>query len=270
MISTSTPRVLAKGQIFRQKLAAGKHLSGVWSTLGLPQATALMARAGLDYVLIDLEHGQGGVAGLAAQVQALLIYDTAVMVRLPDHSEGAIKRVMDAGANIIMAPAVDRPEQADAILTAALFAPEGNRGVAVGAIGASDLGYLPDEYFAQSNEATSFIFQIESPEAIDNLDELVAHARIDGFFVGPNDLSASLGLFRQYDSPVFKQAMESIERRVLAGGKALGCLPYAGSDSAALHARGIQLAPGGSDQGFLRTQALAVVKELEASIGNNS
>lgn len=261
-MSASLPRSLEKGRLFRQKLQARQNLSGAWSTLGLPQATALMARAGLDYVLIDLEHGQGGVAGLAAQVQALLVYDTAVMVRLPDHSEGAIKRVLDAGANIIMAPAVDTPAQASSILSAALFSPEGKRGVAVGAIPAADQGYLPLEYFAEANEATSFLFQIESPEALENLEELMSMDRVDGFFVGPNDLSASLGVFRQFDEPVFTQAMQSIESTAVRKGKVLGCLPYSGSDSAALHARGMQLAPGGSDQAFLRAGATAIVKEL--------
>ncbi|MGQ7844668.1 HpcH/HpaI aldolase family protein [Granulosicoccus sp. 3-233] len=266
-MSASLPRCLEKGRLFRQKLKSGQNLSGAWSTLGLAQATALMARAGLDYVLIDLEHGQGGVAGLAAQVQALLVYDTAVMVRLPDHSEGAIKRVLDAGANIIMAPVVDTPAQASAILSAALFAPEGNRGVAVGAIPAADQGYLPLEYFAHANEATTVVFQIESPESLENLERLMSMDRVDGFFVGPNDLSASLGVFRRFEDPEFTRAMSDIESTARRKGKALGCLPYAGSDSAALHARGMQLAPGGSDQAFLRAGASAIVSQLETDNG---
>lgn len=260
-MSASLPRCLEKGRLFRQKMKQGQMLSGAWSTMGLPMATALMARAGLDYVLIDLEHGQGGVASLAAQIQALLIYDTAVMVRLPDHSEGAIKRVLDAGANIIMAPAVDTTEQAAAILSAGLFSPEGSRGVAVGAIPAADLGYMPVEYFEQANEATSFIFQIESPEALENLEALVAMERVDGFFVGPNDLSASLGVFRQFEDSLFTSAMQAIESAASRSGKVLGCLPYAGNDTAALHARGMQLAPGGSDQSFIRAGASAIVTQ---------
>lgn len=261
-MTATLPRSLEKGRLFRQKLQAGQNLSGAWSTLGLPQATALMARAGLDYVLIDLEHGQGGVVGLAAQVQALLVYDTAIMVRLPDHSEGAIKRVLDAGANSIMAPAVDTVAQASAILSAGLFAPAGHRGVAVGAIPAADQGYLPMEYFTEANDATTFLFQVESPEALENLDSLMSMERVDGFFTGPNDLSASLGVFRQFDDPRFTNAMQKIESTASQYGKAVGCLPYAGSDSAALHARGMQLAPGGSDQAFLRAGATAIVNEL--------
>lgn len=263
-MTNADPRCLAKGRRFRQRLAAGENLCGVWSTLGLPQATALMARAGLDYVLIDLEHGQGGVAALAAQVQALLSYDTAVMVRLPDHSDGSIKRVLDAGANALLAPGVDTPEQATSILRSGLFAPEGARGVAVGAIPAADLGYLPSEYFHGANEATTFIVQIESPLAIDNLDRLIGIDRIDGYFVGPNDLSAALGAFRQVDDEAFVAAMHRIETAVLRSGKVMGCLPYAGSSTEDLHRRGMQLAPGGSDQSFLRGGAHGTVAALRA------
>ena len=87
------PRVLQKGLKFRQKLIEGKNLSGAWSTLGSAEVSFLMARAGLDYILIDLEHGGGGVDSVIRQVQALLSLDTAVMVRLPDHDSGSIKRM---------------------------------------------------------------------------------------------------------------------------------------------------------------------------------
>jgi len=260
-MSVEMPRTVAKGLEFRRRLKAGENLCGAWSTLGLPQATALMARAGLDYVLIDLEHGQGGVASLAAQVQALLHYDTAVMVRLPDHSDGAIKRVLDAGANALLAPGVDTVDQARDILSSALFAPAGARGVAVGAIPAADLGYLPMEYFEQANAATTFIFQIESARSIDELAGMTDLERVDGFFVGPNDLTASLGGFRDVGSLAFRSAMRRIEETVRRAGKVMGCLPYAGNDTEALHARGMQLAPGGSDQSFLRSGAQATVRQ---------
>ena len=143
-MTDTLPRTLKKGRIFKQKLAEGRAVSGAWSTLGSPEVACLMARAGLDYLLVDLEHGRGGIDGLAAQVQALAGFDTAVMVRLPDHDTSSVKRCLDAGANCLLVPQVDNAEMAARVLEAALFPGAGRRGVAVGAIQAADWGYAAD------------------------------------------------------------------------------------------------------------------------------
>lgn len=259
---TSLSPTLAKGSAFRQKLRQGQLVSGAWSTLGSPEVSCLMARAGLDYLLIDLEHGRGGFDGLAAQVQALAAFDTAVMVRLPDHDAGSVKRVLDIGANILLVPQVDSAEQAAAILDASLFPTEGKRGVAVGAIAAADWGYEPDSYFENANDALTVLVQIESPEAVEALPDILALPRLDGIFVGPNDLSASMGLFRQYDSPAFRETYDSVLEQTLAAGKVFGALPVPvpGLGVADLAARGALVVPAGSDQTILRAGATALVE----------
>lgn len=256
------PRVLEKGMQFRRALQSGRRLSGAWATLGSVEVTTLMARAGLDFVLIDLEHGMGGTDALLRQVQALLALDTAVMVRLPDHSDGAIKRVLDAGANALLAPQVETAAEAKSIMDAALFAPEGGRGVAVGAIAAADFGYAPDVYFGAANEALTVLTQVESPAAIDNLNEVLALPRLDGIFVGPNDLSAAMGKFRAYDDPEFQAAFEQVLAATLEAGKLFGALPFPGNDAATLFDKGARVVPNGSDQVFLREGAMRVVKQV--------
>lgn len=255
------PRVLEKGMRFRDALASGRRLSGAWATLGSVEVTALMARAGLDYVLVDLEHGMGGIDGLSRQVQALLGLETAVMVRLPDHSDGSVKRVLDAGANALLAPQVETADQAQSILDSALFAPEGRRGVAVGAIPAADYGYSPDVYFEAANKALTVLTQVESPVAIENLADVLALPRVDGIFLGPNDLSAAMGKFREYDDPDFQAAFGKVRKATLAAGKLFGALPYTGNDAATLYANGAMVVPNGSDQVFLREGAKRLVKE---------
>ncbi|MDO6732540.1 aldolase/citrate lyase family protein [Marinovum sp. 2_MG-2023] len=264
-MTDSLPRTLEKGRIFKKKLTDGQAVSGAWSTLGSPEAACLMAGAGLDYLLIDLEHGRGGLDGLAAQVQALAAFDTAVMVRLPDHESGSIKRCLDLGANCILAPQVDTAAMAQSILDAALFPTEGRRGVAVGAIQAADWGYSAESYFAHANDALTVLVQIESPEAVANLDDILALKRLDGVFVGPNDLSANMGLFRQFDAPPFRAAFDTVLQSTLAAGKVFGALPAPNIEVEALVKRGAQVVPAGSDQAMLRGGTQAMIAGLKAA-----
>lgn len=266
-MTDNLPRTLQKGRIFKQKLAEGRAVSGAWSTLGSPEVACLMARAGLDYLLVDLEHGRGGIDGLAAQVQALAGFDTAVMVRLPDHDTGSVKRCLDAGANCLLVPQVDNAEMAARVLEAALFPGAGRRGVAVGAIQAADWGYAADSYYTHANDALTLLMQIESPEAVANLDAILALSRLDGLFVGPNDLSATMGLFRQFEAPAFREAFDKVFDSTLAAGKVFGALPAPGLALEALVQRGAQVVPGGSDQTMLRGGAQALVAGLKAAGG---
>ncbi|MFC5585036.1 HpcH/HpaI aldolase/citrate lyase family protein [Nitratireductor kimnyeongensis] len=259
---TELPRALEKGLSFKRKLAEGHAVSGAWSTLGSPEAACLMAAAGLDYLLIDLEHGRGGLDGLAAQIQALAAFDTAVMVRLPDHDAGSIKRCLDLGANSLLVPQVDTAAMAQGILDNALFPTEGRRGVAVGAIQAADWGYAAEAYFKHANDALTVLMQIESPEAVANLDEILSIERIDGLFVGPNDLSASMGLFRQFDAPEFRRVFDRVLDATLAAGKVFGALPAPALEVKTLVSRGAQLVPAGSDQTMLRGGAQALIATL--------
>jgi len=260
-MTAKLPRSLDKGQVFRQKLLSAAKVSGVWSTLGSADVAYLMARAGLDYIVLDLEHGAGGFETVVRQVQALSSLDTCVMVRSPDHSAASMKRILDAGANAILVPCVNTVEQAREIVDAVRFSPQGSRGVAVGAIAAADYGYMPIEYFENANAATTIILQIETAQAVANIEQLVQVDGVDGFFVGPNDLSAQLGIFRQYQQQAFIDAIEKVARTVKRSGKILGSLPYPGCTSTQLQDSGYQLAPGGSDQLFLREGALSAKGE---------
>ena len=255
------PQTLLKGKIFKDKLYSNKYLSGVWSTLGSENIAHIMAKSGLDYILIDLEHGLGGFETVTKQVLSILSLDTAVMVRLPDHSESSIKRILDSGANAILVPQVNNIDQAQKILNYSLFSPEGRRGVAVGQIPASDFGYKPEEYFANANECLSIFMQIETLEGVKNLDEII-NSKIDGIFVGPNDLSSSMNLFRQYDNPNFINTFYEIRDKTLNSGKLFGSLPFEGQDLKTLFESGASLVPNGSDHMFLKTSSQNLIKKI--------
>tara|TARA_Y100000591_G_C21848646_1_gene710212 strand:- start:1473 stop:2255 length:783 start_codon:yes stop_codon:yes gene_type:complete len=255
------PRTLLKGKNFRDKLYSDKYLSGVWSTLGSENIVHIMASSGLDFILIDLEHGLGGFDTVSKQVLSVLSLDTAVVVRLPDHSESSIKRILDAGANAILVPQVNNFNQVQDIINYSLFAPEGRRGVAVGQIPASDFGYKPEIYFANANKCLSIFIQIETLEGVKNLDEII-ESKIDGIFVGPNDLSASMNLFRQYENPDFLNTFSEIRDKTLNSGKLFGSLPFDGQDLETLFKSGASLVPNGSDHMFLKNSSQNLIKKI--------
>lgn len=259
-ISTmSLPTPIAKGLEFKKRLRDGEKLVGAWSTLGSANIAYLMARGGLDFIVIDLEHGVAGADSVQPQVQALLSLPTAVIVRLADHAEATIKRVLDAGANGILCPMVNSAEAAQTLVSASMFPERGTRGVAVGAIPASDFGYLGQEYFNASNDATTVLVQIESPRAVEQLEEIMAVPGLDGLFVGPMDLSSSLGAFRDFDSAGFKNAMNKVESYPRRHGCVLGAIPYGQRTSNDLLESGYQFVIAGSDQAMLRKGALDLV-----------
>lgn len=259
------PITIRKGQALRKRLAAGEPLLGAWSTLGSTAVAVLMARAGYDFLLIDLEHGRGDVGTVADQVQALLALPTAIVVRCPDHSPATIKRVLDAGANCLLFPMVNTVAQARAIVSACRFPPKGERGVAVGAIAAADHGYLGEVYFETADDATTIIMQVETPTAIDAMAEIAALPAVDGFFIGPNDLSASMGMFRQYEHPDFVAALARIESIAKATGRVLGGLPYPQRSCQDLLTAGHQLVPVTSDQALLRQGSLTALAQITRS-----
>ncbi|MEZ5640259.1 MAG: aldolase/citrate lyase family protein [Burkholderiaceae bacterium] len=258
-MTTPLPLTIEKGLALRRRLATGDKLLGAWSTLGSTHVAALMAHAGYDFLLVDLEHGQGGIDTVAAQVQAVLALPTAIVVRCPDHSTATLKRVLDAGANAVLLPMVDTVEQARAIVAACRYAPQGARGVAIGAIPASDYGYRAESYFEHANAATTIVVQIETPAAVQAATAIADVDGIDGFFIGPNDLSAAMGLYRRYDDPLFVQALDRVEAAAKAAGRILGALPYPQRGWQQLFAAGHQLVPATSDQMLLRQGSLALV-----------
>lgn len=252
MQESSLPIPIAKGLNFRKRLQSGERLVGAWSTLGSANIAYLMARGGLDFIVIDLEHGVLGVDCVLPQVQALLSLPTAVIVRVGEHSAATVQRVLDAGANGILCPMVNTAEAAQTMVRASLFPESGTRGVAVGAVPAADFGYLGPEYFTASNQATTVLVQIETPEAVANLNAIASVKGVNGIFVGPMDLSTSLGVFRNFEAPQFTQALSKLESYARPAECVLGAIPYGTRTADDLLESGYQFVIATSDQAMLR------------------
>ena len=180
------------------RLAAGETLYGAFAGLGSPVATEIMARSGFDWLIIDLEHGAGTESDLLANLHAMGATPAAALVRPQSGERLRIGRALDLGAHGIMVPRVDLPEQAREAISFMRYPPDGTRGLALSTRGAG-LGEQGHTQIQAVNRRILGIIQIESRSAVDHAAEIAAIDGVDVLFVGPTDLSHSLGIPGRFD-----------------------------------------------------------------------
>ena len=242
---------------FKQRLLAGESQIGLWCALSSAYATELVAGSGFDWLLIDTEHSPGGLETTLAQLQAVASYPTHPVVRPAANDAVLIKKLLDVGAQTLLVPFVQNAEEARAAVAAMRYAPAGIRGVA-GTTRATRFGRVKD-YFARAHEELCLLVQIETREALDQVEAIAAVEGVDGVFIGPNDLAASLGHVGNMGHPDVVAAVEDAIARLKTIGKPSGV--YAPADFAR---RCIALGTGftavGGDIGILArgTEALAI------------
>ena len=210
---------------FRQRVLAGETLIGAWASLDSPASAELLARAGLDWVVVDLEHGAATEASLLAHLYALDAGGTAALVRPPSGERLRIGRALDLGALGIVVPRLDTAEQAREAVTFLRFPPAGQRGVGLLTRGAR-LGTVNHAGVAALNDDILGIIQIESPVALEAAEEIASIDGVDCLFVGPADLSHSLGIPGQFANPTYQAALRSVVDACRKHGKAPGILLY--------------------------------------------
>jgi 2-keto-3-deoxy-L-rhamnonate aldolase RhmA len=197
----------------KKRLEDGKVACGGWIAFSDLFSLEVMALAGFDWLLFDLEHCPIGLADLRAMIPIVSSTDTSAIVRVPDNGDYWIKQSLDLGANGVMVPRVDSAAAADRAVRATKYYPIGERGF--GPVRASRYGD-DKEYSSGANEGTLLFVQLEHQDAIDNLDEIMNVRGIDGFFFGRADLSQSMGLLGQPDAPevvaVIHQTAEKLNR----------------------------------------------------------
>lgn len=190
-------------------VAAGETLSGTWLASGSSVLAEIAARAGFDWALLDMEHGLGDWGELRQMLQAIGGTGCAPIVRVGAMDAYLIKRALDFGASGIMAPMVSTAEQAADIVAAMRYPPQGIRGMASGSRAA---GYGMDfaDYFSHANERLLTVCQIETAQGVANAEAIAAVDGVDVLFVGPSDLSLSLGHYRQFDHPAFQGSLDRV------------------------------------------------------------
>ena len=207
----------------RARLRAGETTYGVFLNLGSPLAAELCARGGSDWLVIDLEHGAAGEADLLEHLYAVGATETTAIVRPASGERLRIGRALDFGADGIMVPRIDTAEQAREAVSFLRWPPDGTRGLALLTRGA-ELGEVGHSSISALNQRVIGVIQVESPQAVDNADEIAAIEGVDVLFVGPTDLSHSMGIPGQFDDPAFIEALRRVVAATEAHGKTAGIL----------------------------------------------
>ncbi len=207
---------------FRDRLAAsGRPLAGMWVCSGSPLIAEICAGAGLDWLLIDMEHSANGLESVLAQLQAVAAYPITPLVRVPVADTTIIKQVLDLGAQNLLVPMVTTAQQAQQVVEAVHYPPRGHRGVG-SALARSARWNRVDDYLTHAATHVSVYVQVETTEGVDNAGEIAAVDGIDGVFVGPSDLAASMGLLGQQTHPDVLDAVHRAFAAVTAAGKPVG------------------------------------------------
>jgi len=243
----------------KARLQAGRKCLGCWSYTGSPILAEIAGLAGYDFVLIDHEHGPGDLHQTIGILQALSATKTTSLMRVPWNDAGMIKRARDTGAEGIMVPMVETADEAKRVVEACRFPPRGIRGSAGGMVRATDYGMRTEDYIARVEDQLMIICQIETPRGIDNVAAIAAVEGVDMLFVGPSDISASLGKPGRFDDPEVAAALEHVEGTIKEAGARMGTVARAGITVPELFERGYDLVSGGSDVSLFRGAALAQV-----------
>jgi 4-hydroxy-2-oxoheptanedioate aldolase len=245
----------------KQRLLNGETLNGCWLNLGSAVTAEIVGLSGFDWVLIDLEHGAGSEGITLSQIQAIEHTSTGVIVRAESTEPQRIHRVLDMGAEGVMCPKVRNAEEALKVVKGLHYPPFGNRGVAK-MVRATQFGLNFNDYYAKSREQILGIVQIETTEVLNHLDEVAAIDGVDVLFIGPADLSMELGIFGQFEHPLFVEALNKIVAAAKKANKAVGILFFNPDDYQRYHDLGIRFLACGADATFVAEGARTMAGKM--------
>jgi 4-hydroxy-2-oxoheptanedioate aldolase len=215
---SGTPR-----NLFRAALETGTTQYGVW--LGIPDQSAaeILAGAGFDWLLIDQEHGAFELREVLTHLQVMAAYDVAPIVRPADGDPTLLKKLCDVGAQSFIVPMIDTAEEAAAVVSAVKYPPDGMRGMGTSLARAARWNAVPG-YTGQANDEMVVVVQAETTTAIGNLEGIANTPGIDGVFIGPSDLSASMGHVGNVSHPEVVETIDNALNTIRAAGKHAGIL----------------------------------------------
>jgi 2-keto-3-deoxy-L-rhamnonate aldolase RhmA len=249
----------------KHALKAGRATAGAWLSLCNGIAAEIMGDAGFDWLLIDMEHGHGDYQTLLGQLQALSGSRTTPIVRVQWNDPAVIKRVLDMGAHGVMIPLVGSRAEAEAAVRACKYPPEGIRGVA-GGHRAGGFGRLAADYWKRANTEILVIVQVETREAVAQIDGMLGVAGVDVAFIGPADLAAALGHLGDPKHPDVVDAIGRVETAAKRAGVALGTISRNWEEARTLYGRGYQMVTLCSDAGLVSQGAAAAVATFRKDI----
>lgn len=245
---------------FKKRLLAGEMQVGLWMSMVSPVAAEALSLTGFDWLMFDTEHAPVDIGGLQPLLQAAAIGTSAAVVRPAWNDKVLIKRVLDIGAQTILVPFVESADEAKAAVAATRYPPHGIRGVA-GSTRASRFG-LTSDYFESANDEICVLVQIETSKALERLEDIAAVPGVDGVFIGPSDLAASMGHLGKPSHPDVQAALQDAVKRLTSLGKPAGILATSSEDALRYRNWGFAFVAAGTDMGLLMSGAKALRKQL--------
>lgn len=245
---------------FKRALRAGRQQIGFWCTLSSPYSLELLAGSGFDWLLIDTEHSPTEAAGVLPQLQAASAYPVATVVRSAWNDPVLIKRMLDLGAQTLLIPYVQSAAEAERAVCSSRYAPAGMRGVSA-LTRATRFGRVTD-YANRCEEELCILVQVETMDALEQIEAIANVEGVDGIFVGPADLAASMDLRGQAGHPVVTETVEKAVRRIVSAGKPAGVLSSDEQAARRYMAAGTTFTAVGVDAGILASGSGALVRRF--------
>lgn len=209
--------------VFKSAIKTDQCQIGLWQALASPYTAEICAGSGCDWMLFDAEHGPNDLPLLLSQLQAVAAYPVEPVVRIAVGDAALIKQVLDIGARTILVPMVESAEQAAALVSATRYPPRGIRGVASAISRASRWNRTPD-YLQQADGDICLLLQVESRTALAHISAIAQVEGVDGIFVGPADLAASMDRLGNPTDAAVQKTIDGAMREITACGRAAGIL----------------------------------------------
>ena len=243
---------------FKAALARGELQIGLWSSLCSPIVAEIIGHSGFDWILVDTEHSPNEPPAVLAQLQAMQAGTATPIVRPAWNDPVLLKRLLDIGTQAVLVPFVQNAEEAAKAVAACRYPPAGIRGITVSGRG-SRYGRVPD-YLKRADAEICVLVQVETGEALAQLESIASVDGVDGVFIGPADLSASLGHIGNPGHPEVQDAIKGAVERLAAVGKPAGILTPSEADARRYIEWGYRFVAVGSDLGLLTKHADALAK----------
>ncbi len=243
----------------KEKLKRGKILFGITLGIGSPEVSDILGSIGFDYINFDTQHTSLSVETVQSMIAAMSYSQSVPIMRVVSNDLGLINRALDIGAYAVIVPLVNSKEEAEKALDAARYSPKGNR-----SWGPRRAALRDPDYAVTADKEVMIIPQIETKTAVDRIDQILSVDGLDAIFVGPNDLSMSLGVFRKFNDPRFLKAIETVISSCQSRDIAPGLLAPAGSIEDSLR-QGFRLINLGGDTGFMAAAARDALEKAGAA-----
>jgi 4-hydroxy-2-oxoheptanedioate aldolase len=245
---------------FKRAIKSGKHQKGLWTTLANSFSTEAVAGAGFDWLLLDMEHSPNDTQTILHQLQTIAAYPVAAVVRPAWNDPVEIKKLLDIGVQNFLIPYVQNPAEAEQAVKSVRYPPRGIRGVSA-LTRATNFGRVID-YMKSCEEEICVLVQVETQDALDEISGIAAIDGVDGIFIGPGDLSASLGFPGQLKHPKVLEVIDRAMLEIKSKGVAPGILT--GDKELARHyiELGSMFTAVGVDAGLLARAADSLAKEF--------